>query len=150
MPRPVLILAAFASGGLLTLMLWFNGAMAAATTPAFASLAAHATGTVAAGLVLALWPATRGAGVLARAPAWAYLGGLSGALTVIVTAVAVNSPLALTGTLALGLAGQVLFGLFADARGLFGLPRRRPDLRDAVSVALIAGGSLLILTWGAA
>ena len=64
------------------------------------------------------------------------------------TSTTVNTPLALAGTLALGLAGQVVFSLAADQFGLFGLPRRRLGLRDAGAVALIAGGSLLIILFG--
>lgn len=149
--------AAFATGGLLTLMVLFNGLMAAHTTPFFSSLAAHGTGTVAALLALiagvwvqrrsaapAMLPATGGL----RAPLWAYLGGVSGAVTVMLTSVTVNSVLALSGTLALGLAGQVGFGLAADRWGLFGLPRRIPSGRDLAALALIVAGSLLIIFSG--
>lgn len=143
--RPIDLLAAFGTGGLLTLMVLFNGEMAAFTTPFFSSLAAHGTGTVAAALallVIGLKVAQRNGG---RAPFWAYLGGISGAVTVMLTSITVNSVLALSGTLALGLAGQVVFGLLADRFGLFGLPRRVPTLRDIGALVLIIGGSLLII-----
>ena len=64
------------------------------------------------------------------------------------TSTTVNTPLALAGTLALGLAGQVVLSLAADFWGLLGLPRRRLDWRDAGAVVLIAGGSLLIILFG--
>jgi transporter family-2 protein len=48
---------------------------------------------------------------------------------------AVNTPLGLSGTLALGLAGHVAFSLAADRWGMFGLPKRRPDLRDLCALA---------------
>ena len=66
------------------------------------------------------------------------------------TGVSLNSALALTGTLALGLAGQVAFSLAADRWGLFGLPRRRPTARDIAAVALITAGSLAIIFSGIA
>lgn len=147
--RPVDLVAAFATGGLLSLMVLSNGTLAAETTPFFSSLAAHGTGTVAAALLLALLPAARSV-VGPRAPLWAYLGGMSGAVTVILTGVTMNSALALTGTLALGLAGQVAFSLAADRWGLFGMPRRRPTPRDLIAVAIISGGSLAIIASGAA
>jgi bacterial/archaeal transporter family-2 protein len=50
--------------------------------------------------------------------------------------------------LALGLAGQVVFGLLADRFGLFGLPRRTPTTQDLGAVALICAGSLLIIFSG--
>jgi transporter family-2 protein len=140
--RPLDLMLAFASGGLLALMVLCNGTVAASAGPLFASLAAHGTGVVAAAVFLALLPRRAGPG---GAPAWAYLGGLSGAVTVMLTSVTVNSSLALSGTLALGLAGQVVFGLAADRFGWFGLAARRLGRRDAAVVALIAAGSLLII-----
>jgi bacterial/archaeal transporter family-2 protein len=140
--------AAFGTGGLLSLMVLYNGTLAFHTTPFFSSLAAHATGTVAALLLLALLPRARSGAALPPAPLWAYLGGLSGAVTVILTGAAMNTVLALTGTLALGLAGQVAFSLAADRWGLFGLPRRRPTARDLGAIALIAAGSLAIIYSG--
>lgn len=151
------IAVALATGGLLTFMVLLNGLMASYTTPFFASLAAHGTGTVAAGLALiAVWglrPGPRGPDRVAprgRAPLWAYLGGLSGAVTVMLTSITVNSALALTGTLALGLAGQVVFGLVCDRYGLLGLARRMPAPRDLAALGLIAAGALLIIFAGAA
>ena len=151
-PRPTLVpvLAAFATGCVLTLMVHFNGELGRYGSPVFASWAAHGTGTIAAAIWLALtWIATRispfASGRAARAPLWAYLGGISGAITVILTSMAVNSPLALSGTLALSLAGQVGFGLVADRWGLFGMPRRNSDLRDYAALALIVAGSAVII-----
>lgn len=138
---------ALGTGGLLTFMVLLNGLMAAHTTAFFSSVAAHGTGTVAAALALAiLWRRQPRGGV--RAPLWAYLGGLSGAVTVMLTSVTVNSALALTGTLALGLAGQVAFGLVCDRFGLLGLPRRLPSGRDLAALALIVAGALLVIFAG--
>lgn len=142
--RPRDLLLAFASGGILTLMILCNGTVAGVTGGYFASLAPHATGTVAALVFLALLPRPVPA-VPGRAPIWAYFGGFAGALTVMLSSVAMNSALALSGTIALGLAGQTLFGLISDRFGWFGLPKRVPDARDAAVVALIGGGCLLII-----
>ena len=86
---------------------------------------------------------------LGRAPFWAYLGGLSGAVTVMLTSITVNSVLALSGTLALGLAGQVVYGLLADRFGLLGMTRRTPSAQDIGALVLILSGSLLIIFSGA-
>jgi transporter family-2 protein len=147
--RPIDLAAAFGTGGLLSLMVLFNGTLAHHTTPFFSSLAAHATGTLAALALLALLPRPTAVEPRTPAPLWAYLGGLSGAITVILTGAAMNTALALTGTLALGLAGQVAFSLAADRWGLFGLPRRSPTARDLAAVVLISGGSLAIIFSGA-
>ena len=149
--NPMHLLAAFLSGGLLTLMVLFNGELAFYGTPLFSSWAAHGTGTVAATVLLALLYRRRPpAGAAGRAPLWAYLGGIAGAVTVILTSTTVNSSLALSGTLALGLAGQVVFSLAADRWGLFGLPRRRPTPRDWAALGLIVAGSALIILFGRA
>lgn len=58
---------------------------------------------------------------------------------------AVNSALALSGTLALGLVGQAGFSLLSDRFGWFGLPRRRIKVADLGALALILAGSGLII-----
>lgn len=150
----IALVAAFGAGGLLTLMILFNGTLATTDGALFASWAAHGTGTIAASLMLLVRPRASGstsgrlsggAPAIGRAPLWAYLGGVSGAVTVILTSVTLNTALALSGTLALGLLGQVAFGLAADRWGLFGLPRRRPTVRDIAALALILAGSALII-----
>jgi transporter family-2 protein len=144
-PNRLDLALAFASGGILTLMILCNGTVAGVTTGGFASLAAHGTGTVAALVLLAALPAARAPLAGVRVPWWAWLGGLAGATTVALGSVAMNSALALSGTIALGLAGQTAFGLAADAWGWFGLPRRRPDRRDALTAGLILAGCLVII-----
>ncbi len=143
-PGPGDHLLAFGSGGILTLMTLFNGQVASATSALFASLAAHGIGGLAALAVLALLRPARSAGA-PPAPLWAYLGGLSGAATVVLTSVAVNSPLALSGTIALGLAGQAAFALAADRFGFLGLARRAVTRTDLAAVALVLAGSGLII-----
>lgn len=145
-PHPIHLAAAFGAGGLLTLMVLFNGTLAAHGSLFFASWVPHLTGSVAALLLLAvLRPRRQGTG---RAPLWAYLGGVSGGITVMLTSFTMNTALALSGTIALGLAGQMLFSLFADMRGLFGMPQRMPGQRDLAALALIAAGSLILIFLG--
>ena len=150
--NPLHLAAAFGTGCLLTLMVHFNGELGRYGNALFASWAAHGTGTVAALVFLGLlWVRRRPAPVVTdkpKAPWWAYLGGLSGAITVILTSMTVNSPLALSGTLALGLAGQVIFSLAADRWGFLGMPRRKTDLGDYAALALIVAGSALIIFFG--
>lgn len=149
-PRLADLCAAFATGGLLTALILLNGTLAVTGGALFSSWVPHGTGTVASLLFLAVLRPAAPAGA-ARAPLWAYLGGVSGAVTVMFTSTTVNTALALSGTLALGLAGQVAFGLVADRFGLFGLPRRRPSPRDLAALGLIlAGSGLIIFSGGAA
>jgi transporter family-2 protein len=142
-------LAALAAGALLSLMVHLNGEAARQGGALFSSWLAHGTGTVAALLVVPLWwkairrSDTPGTPI----PLWAYLGGFAGAVTVIMTSTAVNSSLALSGTVALGLAGQIVFSLAADQWGLFGIAKRRLRFGDAIALALIVAGSALVI-WG--
>ncbi|SMY05977.1 DMT family transporter [Flavimaricola marinus] len=154
-PRTTDLILAFLSGGLLTFMILLNGRLALSGGPVFASWTAHGTGTVAAILFLLVLRTRKPAAAAPGpdtprlpAPLWAYAGGLVGAVTVMLSSITVNTALALSGTLALGLAGQVAFSVLADRFGLFGLPRRIPDRRDAAAVVLIVAGSLLIIFSG--
>lgn len=138
--------AAFGAGGLLSLMVLFNGTLAAYGSLFFASWVPHLTGSFAALLFLLVLRPKRVQA--ARPPLWVYLGGVSGAVTVMLTSATLNSALALSGTLALGLAGQMIFSLFADMRGLFGLPQRMPLRRDYLALSLIVAGSLVLIFFG--
>ncbi|MBS1300881.1 DMT family transporter [Loktanella sp. SALINAS62] len=145
-PHPLSFLAAFGAGGLLSLMVLFNGTLANYGSLLFSSWVPHTTGTFAA--MVALMLLRPGRRLKVRAPLWAYSGGLSGAVTVMATSYALNTPLALSGTLAIGLAGQMIFGLIADARGMFGLRQRMPSVRDFAALLLIVAGSLILIFLG--
>ncbi|WP_414815144.1 DMT family transporter [Rhizobium sp. IY2] len=140
--HPIYFIGAFATGGLLTFMVHFNGELAHYGNPLFSSWTAHGTGIFAAVILLLLVHRRRRptVGKAPNAPWWAYFGGISGAATVILTSTAVNSPL--------GLAGQVAFSVAADSWGLFGLPKRRPDMRDIVALGLVVTGGALIILFG--
>ncbi|MBY3049922.1 MULTISPECIES: DMT family transporter [Rhizobium] len=148
--HPIYFIGAFATGGLLTFMVHLNGELARYGNPLFSSWTAHGTGIIAAVILLLVVHRRRTPKVekAPNAPLWAYFGGISGAATVILTSTAVNSPLGLSGTLALGLAGQVAFSVAADSWGLFGLPKRRPDTRDIVALGLVVTGAALIILFG--
>lgn len=145
-PRFIHYLGAFAAGGLITLMLLTNGTLAQYGSLLFSSWVPHLTGTALAIVILLILRPTRA--TPKRPPLWAYLGGVSGGLTVIATSAAMNSALALSGTIALGLAGQIVFSLLADARGLFGLPQRTPSAHDLAGLGLIIVGALVIIFFG--
>ncbi len=139
------VAAALAAGCLLALMTQLNGDLARHTSGLFASWVAHGLGGIAAAALLLVLPRRWKDATTPRAPLWAYAGGFAGAATVVATSLAVNSPLALAGTLALGLVGQAVFGLAADRWGLFGLERRPLRGPELAGLALIVAGSLLLL-----
>ncbi|MFB4271547.1 DMT family transporter [Nonomuraea sp. GTA35] len=142
---------AIAGGVLLTLMTQANAVLAGHTDALYASWAAHGLGAVVAA-ILVLAVARRAPAAAApgesegRAPLWYYLGGIPGALVVVLSAIAVNSELALAGTIALMLTGQLLFGTVSDHLGLLHTPRRRVTSMDlAVAGCVLAGGVLIVL-----
>ncbi|MFC9843888.1 DMT family transporter [Streptomyces sp. NPDC060223] len=149
-------LLAIAGGVLLTLMTEFNGQLAHHTTAVYASWVAHGLGAV---VALVLVAATARAvsrpkppslpAEADRAPLWFYLGGILGAFVVILSATSVNSSLALSGTTALMLTGQVLFGVASDRLGLLRIPKRRITATDLGTAALVLAGSALIVLGGA-
>lgn len=148
-PRLLDFIGAFATGGLLTLMVWFNGTLAVTGSLLFASWVPHVTGSLLAIIVLlAMRP--KKAKPTAKVPWWAYLGGVSGAVTVMVTSATMQTALAISGTIALGLAGQMVFSLVADKWGMMGLPQRDPTRRDMLALALIMAGSVILIFFGGA
>jgi transporter family-2 protein len=143
-------LLAFAGGILLALMINYNSLLARYSTPVFASWAAHGLGAAAAFVLVVLCarllgPRGEAAEPRERAPLWFYLGGIPGAFTVFLAAITVNGGLSLSGTIALMLVGQVLFGIVSDHFGLFRIPKRRIVAADFLAALLILVGSGLII-----
>jgi len=137
---------------LLALMINLNSLVAVNSSPWVASWIAHGIGGVVA-LVLvrtviaftSQW--THSPETTLDTPKWAYFGGLPGAMTVVLAAICVNSPLGLSATLVLGLTGQILTGLLSDRFGWFGLSSRALGVRDArVALSVLAGSALLIVS----
>ncbi|MGH9897782.1 MAG: DMT family transporter [Pyrinomonadaceae bacterium] len=144
-------LLALAGGSLLAVMIYYNSLLARHSTPLFASWMAHGIGSAAAlflivGYSRVFRPANKEIkDQRAKGPSWAYLGGIPGALTVVLAAITVNSRLALSGTLALMLVGHVLFGIVSDRFGLFGVPKRKFILADFfVVLSVLTGSGILI------
>ncbi|MEJ8676148.1 DMT family transporter [Chromobacterium amazonense] len=136
-------LLALLAGALLALMIHCNSQLSSFSNPLSASWLAHGIGMLTA---LLLWMANRRASPgTTSAPRWAYLGGMPGALVVALAAITVNSPLAMSGTLALGMAGQLLFGLLSDHFGGFGMPRRRLSLNDVLALLLALSGCAILI-----
>lgn len=148
---PALFVVAFGTGCLPTIMLSLNSELIRQGGPLLGSWIVHGTGTFAAiVLLLLLSRFGPGHGVVpeGRPPLWAFLGGCTGAVNVMLSSTAVNAGLALSGTQAVALSGQMLFGLAADRWGFLGLPRRALVLAEMVPIGLIVAGSLVIIHFG--
>ncbi|TDB54628.1 DMT family transporter [Photorhabdus khanii] len=149
------ILLAVIGGSLLTLMIYTNSILSESTTPFFASWVAHGIGAIVA-LILFI--------IVARffskkeiyekkhrksnIPIGFYLGGIPGALTVVLAAVAINGGLPLSSTISLGLVGQIIFGLVADHFGLLRTRKRKIVIQDLYVILFVLFGSMLILFGG--
>lgn len=147
MKKEILLpLIALLSGVLLTLMIMSNSYLSTFTSPLHASWLTHGTGAVVA-LIIWLTVKThlpqRHPGK--KIPLWCYLGGIPGAFTVLLAAVTVNSPLSLSGSIVLMLAGQIVTGLIIDHFGLMGLTRRKATSRDGLTLLLLFSGCILII-----
>ncbi|MET0405688.1 MAG: DMT family transporter [Cystobacter sp.] len=144
-------LLSLAGGLLLALMINYNSLLARHTTPMFASWVAHGLGAIAAWVLVILYtrvtrpPAATATAPPGKVPLWFYLGGIPGTFTVILAAITVNSGLSLSGTIALMLVGQVLFGIASDHFGLFRTPRRKLVAADFLGALSVLTGSALII-----
>lgn len=153
-------LFALGGGALLAGMINLNSQLAKYTTPIHASWIAHGLGSVAALLLVFLYsilsisksrsanPPPGNHPKPLQKPIWAYFGGVPGAFTVILAAIAVNSRLALSGAVALMLVGQVIFGMISDRFGLFGVPRKKIRVTDLFVVFFILSGSWILIFFG--
>lgn len=147
MKKEILLpLIALLSGVLLTLMIMSNSYLSTFTSPLHASWLTHGIGAI---VALIIWltvkkhlpQRTPGA----KIPLWCYLGGIPGAFTVLLAAITVNSPLSLSGSIVLMLAGQIVTGLIIDHFGLMGLPQRKASARDGLTLLLLFSGCILII-----
>ena len=138
---------AIIGGGLLALMIYINSLLALETSAMNASWIAHGLGGL---LAFGLYYMTREAvsspsPMQGDVPKLYYLGGLPGAFTVILASVTVNSVIGLSGTLALGLIGQLVCSIFCETFGLFGLKKRTFTLLELLPISLVVFGSILII-----
>ncbi|WP_299022562.1 DMT family transporter [uncultured Photobacterium sp.] len=147
--QPFHLSLALAGGVTLASMIALNSTMAFFSSPLLASWVAHGVGAVISLAVLMIASVLFGEKISllpkSETPIWAYLGGIPGAFTVILAAITVNSPLGLSGSIALIMAGQVLFGFVCDTLGLFGLTKRTMNINDGMALMLMVAGCLMTL-----
>ena len=134
------------SGLLLALMVYLNAALGQASTAGFSSIVTHLVGGVASYLLWISFSKAKGFFPKSKeAPIHSYLGGMIGAFIVILSSITVNSYIALSGTIALAILGQVVFSVLSDVRGWFGLVARKFDKYDFFQMFFILMGTAIIL-----
>lgn len=141
---------ALIGGLLLAVMLDYNGLMAKQTSPLLAACVLHGVGTIASILFIIIFSKKFAVTTISEtpsstAPFWAYLGGIPGALGIILAAITVNSSLGLSGGFALMLLGQIIFGIISDIFGLFGNPKRKFMMRDLFVVLCVFIGCVMVI-----
>lgn len=132
------ILLVLLAGGMISLQAPTNAILArAGGSPVIAALISFAVGTC---VLFAVWLAT---GPRPRVssfgglPAYAWLGGVYGAIYVAVAAYAAPK-IGLASLITIGIAGQIAMALWLDHIGALGLPR------DPLSAGRVAGALLVI------
>lgn len=83
-------------------------------------------------------------GSTAVVPAWAWLGGLLGAVYV-ASATVLGPRLGATALLALTLAGQMVAALVVDQYGVIGFPQSAATPARLIGAVLLVAGALLII-----
>ena len=134
------------SGVLLTAMITTNSYLSTWNSPLIAAWFAHGSGALFSFLLLVIIQPKIQKTSENRPPLWCYLGGIPGALTVVLAAITINSPLKLAASLSLMLTGQVIYGIVSDKLGWFGMVSRKFSFFDFISILLILSGcgSLLL------
>ncbi|KAB8037566.1 EamA-like transporter family protein [Silvanigrella paludirubra] len=145
---------ALGSGCILAIMILFNSTLAKYTTPLYSSWIAHGIGSIAALILIYLFTKVfhsrmnnpkKTKSISKKSSFWLYSGGIPGAFTVILASVSINSKLGLSGTLALMLLGQIIFGIICDSFGLFGTLKKRFKFKDFMVVFFVLTGSWIII-----
>ncbi len=127
------------AGGLLSLMVYFNGLLAKYISPFEASLVVHLVGLVTA-LIIWIFFRPKNKEPHKKIPFWPFLAGIFGGIAVAINGMTVNSPVGVAGTIGLFVLGQVIYSWFNDSWGWFGTPRRKLTLLDFLQAFFILAG----------
>lgn len=138
------ILLVFVAGGLVAVQAPTNSILAkAGGSPVLAALISFAVGTAA---LLAVWLSTGsrpGASSFAGLPAYAWFGGLYGAVYVAVAAFAAPR-IGLAALITIGIAGQIVMALLLDHFGALGLPKEPVNFGRIAGAVLVVAGVILV------
>ena len=138
------VMAALVGAGL-TVQVGMNATVRLAMgSPLLAAIVNFVIGLVALSLVAVASGARWVPGSASAVPAWAWFGGLLGAVYVASTTI-LGPRLGAAALLALTLAGQMLAALVVDHYGIIGFPRSPVTPSRLLGTALLVAGVLLIM-----
>jgi transporter family-2 protein len=139
------VVLAAAAGGLVGMQAPVNSRLGRSVGSLEAATFSFLVGTVA--LVLILLVARGGIGGLGqigRAPWWALVGGLLGAVYVSVALIAVRT-LGASGLTAAVIGGQLIISVVIDRFGLLGVTRQNIDAGRVLGLVLLVAGVALVV-----
>ena len=138
------VLLVLLAGGMIALQAPTNAMLAkAGGSPVLAALISFAVGTLA---LFCAWLASGhrpGTKAFADLPAYAWIGGVYGAIYVAVAAYAAPR-IGLAALITIGIAGQVAMALLLDHVGALGLPRDPITFGRIAGVLLVIAGVVLV------
>jgi transporter family-2 protein len=139
---------ALLTGILITVMVTFNGTLTATHGLYSATVIIHVVGLVVVTSFLLFkkeWPFFRGG---KKIPAYMYLGGAVGVVTVLLTNFAFGN-ISVSALLALGLFGQSLSGIAVDQFGLFGMKKHPFNKRKLIGLSfMLVGIGVMVFNFG--
>jgi bacterial/archaeal transporter family-2 protein len=145
MSRGLAVLVGVAAGCLVGMQAPINSRLGRSVGSVQAATVSFVVGTVVLVLISAF--VRGGLGNLAhvgRAPWWALVGGLLGAVFVVVALITVRS-LGASGLTAVVIVGQLAVSLAIDRFGLFGVARQPIGLHRVAGLVLLLAGALLVV-----
>jgi bacterial/archaeal transporter family-2 protein len=143
--RGLAVLVGVAAGCLVGMQAPINARLGKAVGSVQAATFSFLVGTIALVLIAAF--VNGGLGELAnvgRAPWWALVGGLLGAVYVTVALIAVRT-LGASGLTAVVITGQLAISVAIDRFGLFGLAKQHIDASRIVGLVLLVAGVVLVV-----
>ena len=145
MSRGLAVLVGVAAGCLVGMQAPINARLKESVGSVQAAMFSFLVGTVALLAIAAFVDGGLGElGKLGRAPWWALVGGLLGAVYVTVALVAVRT-LGASGLTAVVITGQLAISLAIDRFGLFGIARQHVDASRILGLVLLVAGVVLVV-----
>jgi transporter family-2 protein len=143
--RGLAVLLAAMAGVLVGLQAPVNSRLGRTIGSVQAATFSFVVGTVALALVASLFYGGLGSfGEVGKAPAWALVGGLLGAVYVTVAIVTVRT-LGVSGLTAIVISGQLAAAVVIDRFGLLGIAKQPIGLQRIVGLVLLVLGVLLVV-----